>query len=498
MRIVVVGDVMLDVDLSGEATRLSPDAPVPVVDVSAVRRRAGGAGLVARMLAEDGWPVTLVTVLGDDDAGRQLRGHLAGVRLVAGPSGHPSPVKTRVRAGSHAVVRFDQGCEKPPVPEASPAMLQAVEEAGVVIVADYGRGVAANPQLRELLARIADQVPVIWDPHPSGPAPVPGVAVVTPNLSEAVKAAQSVVHTAAAPAGTPPAGKAQAEGEGQAESEGQDEAAGVGRILLEHWGSRAVLVTKGEQGAVLLRAGDPAPHPVPAPRVEAGDPCGAGDRLAAGLAVHLLAGRSLEEAAELAVHDAADFLAAGGVSALPDRTTSPDITAPDTAEATSAPTPLPGSAGRRPTEPLLLARTVRANGGTVVATGGCFDLLHAGHVRSLGAARELGDCLIVCLNSDDSVRRLKGPERPIIGQHDRAELLLAMECVDAVLVFDEDTPEAALERLRPDIWVKGGDYKGARLPESDLVESWGGRCVTVPFHPARSTTGLADALARVS
>jgi rfaE bifunctional protein nucleotidyltransferase chain/domain len=192
-----------------------------------------------------------------------------------------------------------------------------------------------------------------------------------------------------------------------------------------------------------------------------------------------MAGRGLDEAAVLAVHDAADFLAGGGVSALPD-----------------AAEPAPVQA--RVNDPLLLARAVRENGGKVVATGGCFDLLHAGHVRSLAAARELGDCLIVCLNSDDSVRRLKGPERPIIGQHDRAELLLAMECVDAVMVFDEDTPEAALERLRPDIWVKGGDYKGASLPEAALVESWGGRCLTVPYHPARSTTGLADALAKVS
>ena len=482
MRIVVVGDVMLDVDLSGEATRLSPDAPVPVVDVSAVRRRAGGAGLVARMLAGDGCPVTLVTVLGDDDAGRQLRGHLAGVRLVAGPSGHASPVKTRVRAGSHPVVRFDEGCDKAPVPEVGPAMLQAVEEAGVIIVADYGRGMAANPALRELLARLAGEVPIIWDPHPAGPAPVPGVAVVTPNLAEALKAAQSLAREELEGAG----GKA------------QDQAAQVGRILLDQWESQAVLVTKGEQGAVLLRSGAPAPHPVPAPRVEAGDPCGAGDRLAAGLAVHLLAGRPLEEAAAMAVHDAAGFLAAGGVSALPDwlpgTTDSTDAREP----AAESATPLHRSGERRITDPLLLARTVRKNGGTVVATGGCFDLLHAGHVRSLSASRELGDCLIVCLNSDDSVRRLKGPERPIIGQHDRAELLLAMECVDAVLVFDEDTPEAALERLRPDIWVKGGDYKGARLPESDLVESWGGRCLTVPFHPARSTTGLADALAKVS
>ncbi|MGO4237574.1 PfkB family carbohydrate kinase [Pseudarthrobacter sp. YAF2] len=467
MRIVVVGDVMLDVDLAGEATRLSPDAPVPVVDVSSVRHRAGGAGLVARMLAQDGWPVTLVTMLGDDDAGRQLRAQLAGVRLVAGTSGYPSPVKTRVRAGSHPVVRFDQGCEKTPVPDVMPAMLRAVENAGVIIVADYGRGLAANPGLRKLLASLAGHVPIVWDPHPAGPDPVPGVAVVTPNMAEATRAARS-------------AGAAM-DGPGPG-----DPAADAAGILLQRWGSRAVLVTQGEEGALLLRQGDHSPRNIPAPRVEAGDPCGAGDRLAASLAVHLLAGRDLPDAAALAVHDAADFLAAGGVAALT------DTAAGGRGRERTGPL-----AGRRTTEPLLLARSVRESGGKVVATGGCFDLLHAGHVRSLKAARELGECLIVCLNSDDSVRRLKGPERPIINQHDRAELLLAMECVDAVMVFDEDTPDAALDRLRPDIWVKGGDYQGARLPEADLVERWGGRCLTVPFHPARSTTGLADALAKV-
>lgn len=498
----MVGDVMLDVDLSGEATRLSPDAPVPVVDVSGVRRRAGGAGLVARMLAADGWPVTLVTVLGHDDAGRQLAAQLAGVPLVAGPSGYPSPVKTRVRAGSHPVVRFDQGCGKTPVPDVSPAMLEAVESAGAIIVADYGRGMASNPRLRQLLTRLAAEVPIIWDPHPAGPDPVPGVAVVTPNLAEATRAAGAL-----SAAGLRSGSDA---GESPAVADQAGQAAGV---LLRQWQSRAVLVTTGEQGAVLLREGDRTARAVAAPRVEAGDPCGAGDRLAASLAVHLLAGRPLADAARLAVHDAADFLASGGVAGLaaPAGLTAPagtepaaseglapaDFPAPPTLNSTSrAPGAFPAPR-RRPREPLLLARTVRENGGKVVATGGCFDLLHAGHVRSLAAARELGDCLIVCLNSDDSVRRLKGPERPIIGQQDRAELLLAMECVDAVLIFDEDTPEAALARLRPDLWVKGGDYKGASLPEAALVESWGGRCLTVPYHPARSTTGLADALAKV-
>jgi rfaE bifunctional protein nucleotidyltransferase chain/domain len=339
-------------------------------------------------------------------------------------------------------------------------MLRAVAKARAIIVADYGRGLAANPQLRELLARLADDVPVVWDPHPSGARPVAGVAVVTPNLSEAHQAA------GARPGG--PFGPTSADG-----------AAGAAGILLDEWHSHAVLVTTGEHGATLLLERDRTPRPILAPRVVAADPCGAGDRLAASVAVHLLEGRDLEDAAVLAVHEAANFLAAGGVASLPDRRGH-------------------GKVRHRLAEPLLLVRRVRENGGKVVATGGCFDLLHAGHVRSLTAARELGDCLVVCLNSDSSVRRLKGDQRPIMSQQDRAELLLALECVDAVMIFDEDTPEAVLNRLRPDIWAKGGDYKGERLPEADLVESWGGRCVTVPYHPAHSSTALAEALAKVS
>lgn len=139
----------------------------------------------------------------------------------------------------------------------------------------------------------------------------------------------------------------------------------------------------------------------------------------------------------------------------------------------------------------------RAAGRTVVWTSGCFDLLHAGHARTLASARALGDCLIVCLNSDASVRRLKGSERPIMNEEDRRDLLLALECVDAVILFDEDTPEAVLQRITPDIWVKGGDYAAEQLPETAVIARWGGRTVTVPYHPGKSTTLLAGALARV-
>jgi len=463
MKIVVVGDVLLDVDLDGDATRLCPDAPVPVVDISTVRGRAGGAGLVARMLANDGHEVSLVTALGRDDAGRRLLDELAGITVAAGPSGAPTPVKTRLRAGGHPVARFDQGCQGRPAPVATPGMLDALAGADAVVVADYGRGLTADPALRAEVGRLARNVPVVWDPHPAGADPVPGVAVVTPNQAEARAAARAAGHAAAAapePAGT----------------------AALAGTLLRRWQSLAVLVTQARHGATLVRASAPEAVRLPAPRVTATDSCGAGDRLAASLAVRLAAADSLEDACRHAVRDAAEFLARGGVASLP------SLPGP-----TTFPEPEPGQGA----DAAAVARRVRALGGTVVATGGCFDLLHAGHARTLAAARNLGDCLVVCLNSDASTRRIKGSGRPIIGQQDRAELLLSLACVDAVLIFDEDTPEAALARIRPDIWAKGGDYDAARLPESALVRSWGGRCLSVPYHPARSTSLLADALARV-
>jgi D-beta-D-heptose 7-phosphate kinase/D-beta-D-heptose 1-phosphate adenosyltransferase len=457
MKIVVVGDVLLDVDLDGTATRLCPDAPVPVVDIATVSARAGGAGLVARMLANDGHQVCLVTALGSDAPGRRLREELQGITVVAGPSGAPTPVKTRLRAGGHPVARFDEGCRGRPEPGVTAEMLQAVEEARALVVADYGRGLTSHPGLRAMIGRLARSVPVIWDPHPAGADPVPGVAVVTPNHFEARTAAAAVAP------------------DGRAPSAG---AAGVAAALLKHWQSNAVLVTQGGEGATLVHASSTTPVRLPAPPTTVADSCGAGDRLAASLAVHLMTGESLEDSCRQAVREAASFLACGGVAAL--------RTAPQ-------PRPFPGET----TDALDVVRRVRALGGTVVATGGCFDLLHAGHTRTLRAARSLGDCLIVCLNSDASARRIKGASRPIIGQQDRSELLLSLECVDAVLVFDEDTPEKTLERFRPDIWVKGGDYDPTRLPETPLVQSWGGRCVAVPYHPARSTTLLAAALARV-
>ncbi|WP_460818312.1 bifunctional heptose 7-phosphate kinase/heptose 1-phosphate adenyltransferase, partial [Microbacterium petrolearium] len=262
MRIAVVGDTLLDVDVSGSAERLSPDAPVPVVAVSETAPRPGGAGLVAALLARDGADVRLVTALGDDDRAGELRALLARPRgrggrieVVAAASGAPTPVKTRVRAAGHAIVRIDDDCDAPPSPAATDDMLAALDDVDAVVVADYGRGVTADPRLRAALERAGRRVPLVWDPHPRGTDPVPSAAVVTPNLAEA--------RSASGETGTGIAG-----------------AAAAAACLAERWGVRAVLVTLGERGE-LLAAGAAAPHVVPAVPVAAADPCGAGDRLSA-------------------------------------------------------------------------------------------------------------------------------------------------------------------------------------------------------------------------
>ncbi|WP_308796658.1 PfkB family carbohydrate kinase [Agromyces silvae] len=451
MRIAVVGDSLLDVDLDGGATRLSPDAPVPVVDVVHATDRAGGAGLVATLLARDGVEVTLITALADDAAADRLRAALVGIQLVAGRLLGPTPVKTRVRADGHAVARLDEACRDVPALTLAHEAAAVLASADAVVVADYGRGVLADPGLRRTLRRAAADRPIVWDPHPRGSRPIAGLSLVTPNAAEASGATGRRIANVA-------------------------EAVPAAASLRQIWRAAAVGVTLGPLGAVLAD-GRHLPAVLPVSAVHGIDPCGAGDRLAAEAATALARGADAHEAMRLGVDRAAEFLRAGGVATL---------------DAGTPPVPVHGRS-----DALGVVSTTRATGGTVVATGGCFDLLHAGHVRTLQAARAMGDCLIVCLNSDASVRRLKGHGRPIIAEPDRVDLLLALACVDAVLVFEEDTPVGALRRLAPDLWVKGGDYRDTEIPETGVLAEWGGRAVSVPQHPARSSSALAAALAAV-
>ena len=447
--LVVVGDALLDRDLVGTVERLSPDAPVPVVDEPVQHSRPGGAGLAALLAAADGREVVLVTALSPDEPGQELRALLAagGVRVVDLGLAGATPEKVRVRSAGRSLLRLDRGG-----PAGTPGDLDAAGEtalagAGAVLIADYGRGVARGARLRAALQALPRRTPVVWDPHPRGPEPVPGATLVTPNAAEAA-------HFAPGHAGAP-----------------LTAATARARALQARWGATAVCVTLGGRGALVVEGTTTPPSVVPAPDVPCPDPCGAGDRFASAAAARLADGALPSEAVAAAVLSASAFVAAGGAGSV--------------RVGRSA----PASEGARASAADVVAR-VRAAGGTVVATGGCFDLLHAGHVAVLQQARALGDCLVVLLNSDDSVRRLKGPSRPLQREDDRADVLRALGCVDAVHVFGEDTPSEALAALRPDVFAKGGDYALTSIPEADVVAGWGGQAVVLPYLAGRSTSSL--------
>jgi len=463
--VVVVGDALLDRDLVGTAGRLAPDAPVPVVDDPVDHPRPGGAGLAAVLAAADGGPVTLVTALAADEAGARVRALLEDAGVVVADLGldGATPQKVRVRAGGQSLARLDYGGPAGTPGPVTPAARRALRSAGAVLVSDYGRGVAAEPTVRGALAQTARRTPLVWDPHIRGMRPVPGVRLATPNRDEARAFAGRLPPADGEDAGAP------------GPREGLAAVTATARALVAAWQAAGVAVTLGARGALLVGA-DGTPLAVPAPLLGAGDPCGAGDRFAARAAVALAAGALPSEAVTDAVAAASAFVAGGGAAAWRPGSAGAAVPAGSAADVVAA---------------------VRARGGTVVATGGCFDLLHAGHVQMLQAARGLGDCLVVCLNSDDSVRRLKGPERPLVPAADRAAVLLGLGCVDAVTVFQEDTPEAVLATLRPDVWAKGADYAVEDLPEAPLLQTWGGQAVVLPYLPGRSTTGLvAQAVTR--
>ncbi|MFF8653781.1 D-glycero-beta-D-manno-heptose 1-phosphate adenylyltransferase [Streptomyces huasconensis] len=445
--LVVVGDVLLDEDIEGVATRLSPDAPAPVVDVTADRRHPGGAGLAAALAARGGREVILVTALGDDPASEAVRRELKGrVRLVELPLDGTLPVKTRVMASGRPLVRIDRGGGTPGEPDA--AVRDALAQAHAVLVADYGRHTASA--VREHLAAVTPRIPLVWDPHPKGDTPVPGARLVTPNAAET---------------------RALCPGDGETLRSYAER----GAELADRWRAAGVAVTLGERGVLLTRPGSGTPMLIPSPYHATGDPCGAGDCFAATTAAALADGSLPEEALQRAVAEAAAFVSAGGA----------------TNPALWRTTPARGPEETPGTDAFALAERVRARGGTVVATGGCFDLLHAGHVGLLESARRIGDCLIVCLNSDASLARRKGPGRPLNQQADRVRVLEALGSVDAVAVFEEDTPQELLDRLRPDVWVKGGDYSVQDLPEAQALHAWGGQAVVLPYLDGRSTTLLA-------
>lgn len=465
-RTVVVGDLMLDDYVWGDVARISPDAPVPVVAVRRRTRVLGGAGNVAQNLVVAGADVALVGVVGADAAGAAFRGlaREAGIAAdaILEDASRPTTVKTRVIARGQHLLRLDDEDGRALDARVRATLAAAARERGagcaVVIVSDYAKGVVDGA----LVAEIASGAPVVVDPKSRDFARYAGCTAITPNRQEAEEATGLALTS-------------------------EDALADAARRIRERCGASLVLVTLGGDG-MALGLPDGSLLTIPAESREVFDVTGAGDTVLAYFGLAIGAGLAPADAARLANLAAGIAVAKVGTSAV------------TPAEVLRAGGVASAAAGKALDLRQAVNRVAheRSIGRRVVFTNGCFDLLHAGHVHLLERARALGDFLVVALNSDASVRRLKGPERPVVGEADRVKILAALDAVDAVVVFDEDTPLAWIEALRPDVLVKGGDYSRSTIVGADLVLGYGGRVETVPLVGGRSTSAVVEALRRGS
>ena len=461
-NVTVIGDVMLDRFWAGASRRMSPEAPVPVVNVSSQEDRAGGAGNVAVNLAQLGLTVSLVGLCGDDDHARALRRCVeeAGVRWNVMPCAAETIVKLRVLSRNQQLLRMD--FEESLSQHANDLFVgfaaQHLIDADLIVFSDYAKGSLAL--IESLIARCRSLgKTTLVDPKGHDFNRYRGATVLTPNLTEL----EAVVGPC------------------------QDDATLIAKAetLRSALELEAILVTRSEAGMTLIQAGS-APQHFAASAQEVFDVTGAGDTVIATLAGCLSAGLPMAEAARIANRAAGVVVAKlGTASVTPDELTMVGEGlrgAPDRQGVVSA------------SDMLDVVAEARGRGQRVVMTNGCFDLLHPGHIAYLEQAATLGDMLVVAVNDDDSVRRLKGDARPVNAIADRMAVLVGLSAVDYVLPFSEDTPAKLIEALAPDVLVKGGDYVVEEIAGHESVMARGGEVVVLDFLEGHSTSSLIDRL----
>ncbi len=475
LRALVIGDAMLDSYIEGEASRLCREGPVPVVYKKSELHLPGGAANTAANLRALGAEVTFLSLIGQDRAGHllheELRKRDVEDRYLLSSPQVSTLHKQRILADGQYVVRLDEGelaHGDEIAPEVQKRLVSALEKAypacDLVVVSDYCYGVVCA-SLVERLHRLHEKHPKVLlldSKHLEHLASL-HATVVTPNYAEALRLVEE--DTA----------------DEEVKQHWQGDIERLGKHILARLQSEHVAITLGAQGVFLLgRQGQPRHLPA-YPVIHAND-VGAGDSFASALALALAAGGQMEEAAQLGIEAACiavtkRWTALVSLEELQHRLRAKTYTATE------------NSKRRSLSDLRVKLEQLRQSGQKIVFTNGVFDLLHFGHIKLLRQARMLGDVLVVGINSDSSTRRLKGEGRPINSEQERMALVEALDAVDYVILFDEDTPEALIRALRPHIHVKGGNYANRALPEAAAVRESGGRIVIIPRENGKSTSG---------
>ncbi len=469
ISILVIGDVMLDQYTWGNVSRISPEAPVPVVRVNSKSKVIGGAANVASNLAGLGCKVTLIGLTGNDDRGRDLTSICsdAGIQtdMVVDPD-RPTTTKTRIMASKQQLFRLDEEETLLMSPSVSTLFLERIEAhlagTSAVILSDYGKGTLNTPGTCSEIIQSCNRkgVPCLVDPKGKNWDRYKGATCITPNTSEL----ETIMETSL--------------------DDDHDMLTSTIKKVRDKYGLDFLLLTRGAKGMCVADSND-APLFIPTKAREVFDVSGAGDTVIATLAAGIAAGLPVRKSAEIA--NSAAGIVVGKVGTRPVTAVELELALMPGNDKIQIPGYYTSASADKAR---LQITTWQSAGDTVVFTNGCFDLLHPGHVDLLYKARALGSRLIVGLNSDNSVKRLKGDNRPILAEQDRAAILSALACVDLVVLFDEDTPLELLGLLKPDILVKGADYKLEDVVGKELVESHGGKVSLVPLVEGYSTTNI--------
>ncbi|THB67621.1 MAG: bifunctional D-glycero-beta-D-manno-heptose-7-phosphate kinase/D-glycero-beta-D-manno-heptose 1-phosphate adenylyltransferase HldE [Gammaproteobacteria bacterium] len=457
--VLVIGDVMLDKYWHGSTSRISPEAPVPVVHVGNEEYRAGGAGNVAVNIAQLGANVSLMGLAGKDLAANELESLLKNAEvnsLISRVESHPTITKLRIISRQQQLIRldFEDSFNIGDCRLLTKNFEDTIKNEQVIILSDYGKGALSNSQ--ELI-KIAQNsgCKILVDPKGSDFSKYCGATIITPNLSEF----ETVVGKCA----------------------NDDEIISKGKALIDKIKLQALLVTRGEQGMTLIQR-DGSFINMPTHAKEVYDVTGAGDTVISVLATSLAAGKSLEDSVRLA------NIAAGIVVGKLGTATVSVSELTCTAHAIST----PDIKITKETHLKLLVEAAKNRGEKIVMTNGCFDIIHAGHVDYLQNAAKLGDRLIIAVNDDASVKRLKGDSRPVNNIDNRMTVLAALGAVDWVVPFSEDTPERLISEILPDILVKGGDYKPSEIAGGKQVIKNGGKIEIISFVDGCSTTNIIN------
>lgn len=466
-KILVIGDLILDEYIWGRVTRISPEAPVPIADVVSTMCVPGGAGNVACNIKALGGEVYLVGVIGKDKAGKELLEKLKkmgiGAQGIIVDGNRPTTLKSRIIAHHQHVVRVDRETKAPIdknlCEKISRLSEKVMDKVDAVLISDYAKGLMI-PELTSRIIALAKKYRKIVsvDPKGSNYSKYRKATIITPNRKEAEIATGIPINN-------------------------EDNLLRAGYKLLQETEARYILITRGEKGMSLFQK-DCSPIHIPSVVSEVYDITGAGDTVVAALTLALACGVRIEKAIEIANWAAGVVVRKVGTATVTSEELEEFIRfyrIPRTDQKIKSIDQIK-----------KLVNKLRKEGKKIVFTNGCFDLLHVGHIKYLQQAKSLGDTLIVGVNKDNSVKKIKGSKRPLIPEKERAQLVAAIEGVDYVVLFSEATPEKIISIIKPDIHVKGGDYKTKNLPEKKIVESYGGKVIVVNKIKEKSTTSLIN------